>query len=111
MLKEPKVLMFLPFRLLYRELQQCLGAIREDFFAEMLTMKGYKFHYLKTKRGAKTPDYLVEHKKEKFVIEIGGKGKGREQFKGIKIEKKLILSNDPKAGSGKKPLSLMGFIK
>ena len=110
-LKEPKVLMFLPFRLLYSELQQCLGAIREDFFAEMLTMKGYKFHYLKTKRGAKTPDYLVEHEKERFVIEIGGKGKGREQFKGIKIEKKLILSNDPKAGSGKKPLSLMGFIK
>jgi hypothetical protein len=32
-LKEPKVLMFLPFRLLYSELQQCLGAIREDFFA------------------------------------------------------------------------------
>jgi hypothetical protein len=77
----------------------------------MLTLKGYKFHYLKTKRGAKTPDYLVEHEREKFVIEIGGKGKGREQFKGIKIEKKLILCNDPKAGSGKKPLSLMGFIK
>jgi len=109
-LKEPKVLMFLPFRLLYSELQQCIGAIREDFFAEMLTMKGYKFHYLKTKRGAKTPDYLVEHEKEKFVIEIGGKGKGREQFKGIKIEKKLILSSDPKPGSGQKPLSLMGFI-
>jgi hypothetical protein len=49
--------------------------------------------------------------KEKFVIEIGGKGKGREQFKGIKIEKKLILSDDPKAGRGKKPLSLLGFIK
>ena len=110
-LKEPKVLMFLPFRLLYSELQQCLGTIREDFFAEMLTMKGYKFHYLKTKRGAKTPDYLMEHGKEKFVIEIGGKGKGREQFKGIKIEKKLILSDDPKAGSGQKPLSLLGFIK
>ncbi|MGB5619337.1 MAG: AAA family ATPase [Desulfobacterales bacterium] len=110
-LKEPKVLMFLPFRLLYSEWQQCLGAIREDFFAEMLTMKGYKFHYLKTKRGAKTPDYLVEHENERFVIEIGGKGKGREQFKGIKIEKKLVLSNDSKAGSGKKPLSLMGFIK
>jgi len=28
----------------------------------------------------------------------------------IKIEKKLILSDDPKAGSGKTPLSLMGFI-
>jgi hypothetical protein len=77
----------------------------------MLSMKGYKSHYLKTKRGAKTPDYLVEYEKERFVIEISGKGKGREQSKGIKIEKKLILSGDPKAGSGKKPISLMGFIK
>jgi predicted AAA+ superfamily ATPase len=109
-LKEPKVLMYLPFRLLYSELQQCLGAIREDFFAEMLTMKGYKFHYLKTKRGAKTPDYLVDQEEENFVIEIGGKGKGREQFKGVKIEKKLILSDDQNAGSGRKPLSLLGFI-
>ena len=48
-LKEPKVLTSLPFRLLYSEMQQCLGAIREDFFAEMLIMKGYKFHYLKIK--------------------------------------------------------------
>lgn len=110
-LKEPKVLMLLPFRLLYSELQQCLGAIREDFFAEMLIMKGYKFHYLKTKRGAKTPDYLVEYGKERIVIEIGGRGKGRQQFKGIKVEKKLILSNDPIAGSNSKPLSLVGFIK
>ena len=81
MLKEPKVLMFLPFRLLYSELQQCLGAIREDFFAEMLIMKGYKFYYLKTKRGAKIPDYLVEQEKERFVIKIGGKGKGREFYR------------------------------
>ena len=103
--------MLLPFRLLYSELQQCLGAIREDFFAEMLIMKGYKFHYLKTKRGAKTPDYLVEYGKERIVIEIGGRGKGRQQFKGIKVEKKLILSNDPIAGSNSKPLSLVGFIK
>lgn len=110
-LKEPKVLMFLPFRLLYKEFQQCLGEIREDFLAEMLTMKGYRFHYLKTKRGAKTPDYLVEYQRERIVIEIGGKGKGREQFKGIKVEKKLILSHDPKVGSYKKPLSLIGFIK
>lgn len=110
-LKEPKVLMLLPFRLLYSDLQQCQGAIREDFFAEMLTMKGYKFHYLKTKRGAKTPDYLVEFEKERIVIEIGGKGKGREQFKGFKAEKKLILSIDPKTSSNKKPLSLIGFIE
>lgn len=110
-LKEPKVLMFLPFRLLYKDWNQCIGAIREDFFAEMLTMKGYKFHYLKTKRGAKTPDYIVEYGNERVVIEVGGKGKGREQFKGIKVEKKLILSHVSEGGSDKKPLSLLGFIK
>jgi hypothetical protein len=33
------------------------------------------------------------------------------KHKGINIEKKLILSDDSKAGSGQKPLSLMGFIR
>ncbi|RLB76887.1 MAG: hypothetical protein DRH24_17150 [Deltaproteobacteria bacterium] len=110
LLKEPKILMFLPFRLLYKEWDQCVGAIREDFFAEMLTMKGYKFHYLKTKRGAKTPDFLVEYKDDRIVIEVGGKGKGREQFKGVKVEKKLILSHDTKTSGYRKPLSLIGFL-
>ncbi|NVM23167.1 MAG: ATP-binding protein [Desulfobacterales bacterium] len=109
-LKEPKVLMFLPFRLLYRDWSECVGAIREDFFAEMTSMKGYRFHYLKTKRGAKTPDFLIEHEDETVVVEIGAKGKGREQFKGIKIEKKLILSHSPEVRGNKKPLSLLGFI-
>lgn len=109
-LKEPKVLMFLPFRLLYRDWSECVGAIREDFFAEMTTIKGYRFHYLKTKRGAKTPDFLVEQGDESVVVEIGGKGKGREQFKGIKVEKKLILSHSPEVRSNMKPLSLLGFI-
>ena len=109
-LKEPKVLMFLPFRLLYRDWSECIGAIREDFFAEMMTMKGHRFHYLKTKRGAKTPDFLVELADETVVVEIGGKGKGRAQFKGIKVEKKLILSHSPEVKSNKKPLSLLGFI-
>ncbi len=109
-LKEPKVLMLLPFRLLYREWDQCIGAIREDFFAEMLTMGGYMFHYLKTKRGVKTPDFLVEYENDRIVIEVGGKGKGREQFKGVEVDKKLILSHDSKAGIVKKPLSLLGFL-
>lgn len=109
-LKEPKVLMYLPFRLLYNDWERCIGAIREDFFAEMLTMQGYRFHYLKTKRGAKTPDFLVECGKERIVIEIGGKGKGREQFKGVRVEKKLILSHSTETGAHKRPLSLLGFI-
>ena len=36
--------------------------------------------------------------------------KGREQFKGIKVKKKLILSQSPEVKSNKKPLSLLGFI-
>lgn len=109
-LKEPKVLMFLPFRLLYRDWDDCSGAIREDFFAEMMVMKGLTFHYLKTTRGSKTPDFLVETEDEKLVIEIGGKGKGREQFKGIKVEKKLILSHSTDIGKRAKPLSLIGYL-
>lgn len=110
-LREPKVLMYLPFRLLYKDWDQCIGAIREDFCAEMLTMCGYRFHYLKTKRGAKTPDFHVVYGNKRLVVEIGGKGKGREQFKGIKIEKKLILTHSAEAGTDKRPLSLLGFLE
>jgi hypothetical protein len=74
-------------------------------------MKGLRFHYLKTKRGAKTPDFLVEEQgQESVVIEIGGKGKGREQFKGIKVQKKLILSHSAEVTGNKRPLSLLGFV-
>lgn len=65
---------------------------------------------MKSKRGAKTPDFLVEHGNERLVIEIGGKTKGREQFKGIKAEKKIILAHSPKSKGDMKPLSLLGFI-
>lgn len=109
-LKEPKVLMFLPFRLLFRDWSRCKGPIREDFFAEMSMMKGYQFHYLKTKRGAKTPDFLVKYGNEEIVIEIGGKGKGKQQFKGINVEKKIIFSHSAELRSDQRPLSLLGFI-
>jgi hypothetical protein len=59
----------------------------------------FNFHYLKTKRGAKTPDFLVELPDESIVVEIGGKGKGREQFP----------THSPEVRSNKKPLSLLGF--
>lgn len=109
-LKEPKILMHLPFRLIYKDYDESIGALREDFFAETASMKGYRFYYLKTKRGAKTPDYLVEYENGDIVIEIGGKGKEKRQFKGIDIEKKLVLSNGIEIQSPKKPLSLFGFI-
>ncbi|HMB01136.1 MAG TPA: hypothetical protein VKS21_09135 [Spirochaetota bacterium] len=46
-----------------------------------MQIKNYKYFYLKSTRSKKTPDYLVENKT--WIIEIGGKAKGREQFKGI----------------------------
>ena len=109
-LQEPKILMFLPFRLLYRDWSSAVGAVREDFVAEMLTMKGLKFHYLKSTRGAKTPDFLVLRDDGNLVIEVGGKGKGRQQFKGIEVGQKIILSHTSESSGRGRPLSLLGFI-
>lgn len=110
-LQEPKVLLSPPYRLLYRDWDDALGGLREDFFAEMMAAAGYPMHYLKSKRGAKTPDYLIEREGREIVIEIGGKGKGRSQFKGVDVKEKLVLSHYTKAGSQSKPLSLIGFLK
>lgn len=109
-LKEPKVLMYLPFRLLYKSYDESIGAIREDFFAEMLRMKGQVFSYLKTKRGAKTPDFLIKQEDKDIVVEIGGKGKGRQQFKDITVQRKLILTHSQTIEGEKRPLFLLGFI-
>ena len=108
--REPKVLMNLPFRLLYKDYQDAVGGIREDYAAEMLQMRNLEFHYLKSTRGTKTPDFLVKQETGDIVVEIGGSGKGREQFKGIKVEKKLILSHTGMIEGIKRPLCLLGFI-
>ena len=113
-LKEPKILMYLPFRLLYKSYNESIGAIREDFFAEILRMKGWAFSYLKTKRGAKTPDFLIKAEGESIILEVGGKGKGkgkgRQQFKGIKGNKKMILIDSAETDGIKRPLFLMGLL-
>jgi len=109
-LKEPKILMYLPFRLLYKSYNESIGAIREDFFAETLRMKDMAFSYLKTKRGAKTPDFLIKTESESIILEVGGKGKGRQQFKGIKGNKKMILTDSAETDGIKRPLFLMGLL-
>jgi len=88
-LQEPKILMSIPYRLLYADYQKSLGGLREDFFVEMMRMVDMYLYYLKSTRGAKTPDYLVSFDNDKTTIEIGGKGKSREQFKGIEIRKNM----------------------
>jgi predicted AAA+ superfamily ATPase len=109
-LKEPKILMALPYRLLYCEYEQALGGLREDFFVEMLRSLNIDFYYLKSTRGAKTPDYLISMDGQDIVVEVGGKGKGREQFKGIKAEKKIIFSHSIETQGIKRPLFLLGMI-
>jgi hypothetical protein len=109
-LKEPKILMNLPYRLLFLDFRSALGGLREDFFSGMMQTKGLTFYYLKSTRGAKTPDFLVPQEGGDLVIEIGGKGKGREQFKGIETGEKLILAHGSEAKGRKKPLFLLGYL-
>ncbi len=109
-LKEPKILIRLPYRLLFNDFENSLGYLKEDFFADMMKYSGLDFYYLKSKKGKKTPDFLVNYKNEKFVIEIGGKSKGREQFKGIEIKNKYVLTYPFVSNRDKKPLILLGFL-
>ncbi len=110
-MREPKVLLAPPFRLLYNDFDSAVGGLREDFFAEMLTSASIKFHYLKSTRGSKTPDFLMEDKKGSIVFEVGGKGKGRSQFKGIKVKRKIILSHGGEIDDIRRPLFLLGYLE
>jgi predicted AAA+ superfamily ATPase len=109
-LKEPKILMALPYRLLYADFEEARGALREDFFAEAMVSLGKEIYYLKSTRGGKTPDYMVCDDNKRLIIEIGGKGKGRGQFKGIDEKKKLILTPSVETTGIKRPLFLIGLI-
>lgn len=110
-LQEPKVLMCLPYRQLFTDFWESIGGTREDFTVDCLRAAGFRFHYLKSTRGEKTPDYLVElEKTSPLVVEVGGKGKGREQFKGLKADRKLILADGDEVSPGKIPLFLLGFL-
>jgi uncharacterized protein len=109
-LKEPKIILAPPFRLLFKEYEECIGPLREDFFIEMLTAAQFKYSYLKSTRGAKTPDYLIQNGDERIVVEVGGKGKGREQFKGVKDKKQIIFSHSDRMDNIRRPLLLAGFL-
>ena len=47
---------------------------------------------------------------EKIAIEIGGKGKGREQFKGVKVDRKIIFAHTDVPDSKRYPLFLLGYL-
>ncbi len=109
-LREPKILLSLPYRLLYRDYADAVGGLREDFFAGAMRQSGIAFSYLKSTRGQKTPDYLVEHAGQKLAIEIGGQGKGRTQFKGVTPDRKIILAHGDRTDGIHRPLFLLGFM-
>ena len=109
-LREPKILMFLPYRLLFKDFDDAIGGLREDFFCEAMLSSNLTFHYLKTNRGAKTPDYYIKYKNENIVVEVGGKSKGRKQFKGIDEKKKIIFTHSTIVNKIKRPLFLLGFL-
>jgi predicted AAA+ superfamily ATPase len=112
-LKEPKVLLVPPYRLLYRPLEQCVGQLREDFFALAMDQHGLDFRYLKNTRGGKTPDFLIDVGGSATVVEVGGKNKGRSQFKGIDYQRKVVLYQAGESAftgaGGRVPLHCIGF--
>jgi hypothetical protein len=111
-LKEPKVFMDPPYRLLYSPFEECIGEIREDYFALAMRQHGGSFSYAKTTRGSKTPDFVLEHDGKTFVLEVGGKGKGRSRFKGLDYDTKIVLSHgeEVRPETGRRvPLHCLGF--
>jgi predicted AAA+ superfamily ATPase len=111
-LREPKVFMEPPYRLLYLSYEDCIGALREDFFALAMAQHGMPFRYAKSTRGAKTPDFLVTLDDLDHVIEVGGRGKGRSQFKGLTYDRKVVLfhGGDQRHTPGARvPLHCIGF--
>lgn len=112
-LKEPKVLMFLPYRLLFRDFLDSIGELREDFFALAMKQHSMDFQYCKTTRGKKTPDFLINFNNKNILIEVGGRGKGYTQFKGLNYDEKLVLhhgiSSNKNTSFKSIPLHLLGF--
>ena len=47
----------------------------------------------------------------KYIIEVGGKGKGIQQFKGIDMSKSMIFSDGEKFDGIRRPLFLAGYLK
>lgn len=109
-LREPKILMQTPYRLLYRSWDDAVGALREDFFATAMSMADVPLHYLKSTTGRKTPDFWIVTESGAWVVEIGGRGKGRTQFKGVRVERKMVLAHGADARRGAIPLFMAGYL-
>ncbi len=104
---EPKIHIAPPFRLLYKSYDECIGALREDFFVDATLRLDMKIGYLKGIRGNKTPDYLFNN----VICEIGGASKKANQFRGVDNEKrKLIFTQPGKLDEMRRPLFFVGML-
>ena len=104
--KEPKILFTPPYRLLFRQYDDCIGDLREDFFVDAVSRLDLGLSYLKGTRGEKTPDYLVGD----MVCEIGGRNKGRSQFKGFSGKNKIIFTQPGTMNEMRRPLFFAGML-
>ena len=105
--KEPKILMTPPYRLLYKPYEDCIGALREDFFVDAALRLKTELGYLKGVRGDKTPDYVLNG----VVCEIGGRNKGRRQFKGFAAKRKIIFTQPGTLDDIRRPLFFAGMME
>lgn len=110
LLREPKVLLMPPVRLLYRGVEEARGGLREDYVALAMRQAGIPLHYLKSMRGQKTPDFCIAHGGASIILEVGGKGKGRTQFKGFDGGRKIVLSEAGDSATDRVPLHVLGFL-
>ena len=111
-MREPKILLTLPYRLLELPYKNAIGGLREDFATSCFISAGMDFSYLKSIRGEKTPDFIVGKGTTEVVIEIGGSGKTFRQFKGMPEKlKKVIFSDQLEASNSKIPLFLLGYLE
>lgn len=111
-LREPKIFLELPYRLLYLDYEACIGALREDYFALCMEQHKMDFSYAKSTRGEKVPDFFLEIDGKRTVLEVGGKGKGRSQFKGLSYDRKVVLYHSEielDSTPERIPLFLLGF--
>lgn len=110
--REPKILMGIPYRQIFKNYDEAIGAIREDFVVEILRAQGViEISYLKSNRGEKTPDFLITNTNgDEVVIEVGGRGKGRSQFKGITVEKKYVVVDSLDWKEDQIPLFMLGMF-
>ncbi len=110
--KEPKILMYLPNRLIYTDYSDSIGGIREDFATTVFNYLGLSYSYLKTVRGKKSPDFYFKYDGQRVVCEIGGPGKGYSQFKGLdNFDKKIILRHTEQFKDGDISLHLLGLVR